>query len=226
MVINNVSLVDTGLPTNIFVKGEKIEALGRGRDYPGGLQLHFQNAIAIPGLINSHDHLDFNCFSPLGKTIYNNYTEWGKHIHDSFKENMRAVLKIPQTLRTQWGMYKNLISVVTTVVNHGARLKIDQPLINIYQKTQNLHSVEFEKSWKWKINKPWMKSKLCVIHAGEGSDRKSETEIDELLKFNLLKRKLIGIHGVAMNDSQAKKFKGLVWCSESNRTLINSEQEI
>ena len=55
---------------------------------------------------------------------------------------------------------------------------------------------------------------------------KSATEIDHLLKFNLLKRKLVGVHGVAMNASQAKKFKGLIWCPESNRVLLNKHARI
>ena len=40
--------------------------------------INFTNAIAFPGLINSHDHLDFNLFPQTGHRIYNNYTEWGK----------------------------------------------------------------------------------------------------------------------------------------------------
>ena len=32
-------------------------------------------------------------------------------------------------------MYKNLLAGVTTVVNHGTRLKIENPVINIYQET-------------------------------------------------------------------------------------------
>ena len=46
------------------------------------------------------------------------------------------------------------------------------------------------------------------------------------LRFNLLKRKLVGVHGVAMNPRQAKKFKGLVWCPEANRVLLNKHARI
>ena len=61
-----------------------------------------------------------------------------------------------------------------------------------------------------------------MIHTGEGTDEKAEDEIDELLKWNFLKRKLVGIHAVAMNTYQAKKFKAIVWCPESNKFLFNS----
>src|ERR1700712_5195850 len=86
-------------------------------------QIHFSEAMAIPGFINSHDHLDFNCFPLLGNKKYEDYTEWGRHIHEHFKEEIKAILKVPEILRTEWGIYKNLLAGVTTVINHGKVLK-------------------------------------------------------------------------------------------------------
>jgi len=123
-------------------------------------------------------------------------------------------------------MYKNLLAGVTTVVNHGVRLEIDNPLIDIFQETQNLHSVEYEKHWKWKLNNPVYLHKACVIHTGEGTSRRSSDEIDQLIKCNLLKRNLIGVHGVSMNADQARQFKGLVWCPESNKILLDQHAHI
>ena len=51
------------------------------------MPLHF------PGLINSHDHLDFNLFPQTGNRIYNNYTEWGRDIHEQNKEAISASFK-------------------------------------------------------------------------------------------------------------------------------------
>lgn len=148
MLLNNLILVNESRPVNISVSGEKIMAIetGSAADANDQFQIHFTDAMAIPGLINSHDHLDFNCFSVIGEKKFRNYTEWGKYIHKSSKESINAVLKIPKNLRASWGMYKNLLAGVTTVVNHGVHLKISNPLINIYQEPQNLHSVHFEKT--------------------------------------------------------------------------------
>jgi len=227
MLLNNVKLLHGTDPVNITVKEKYITgirtAAGNSTEY---FQLRFEHAIAFPGLINSHDHLDFNCFPALGDQHYNNYTEWGKHIHETYRQEIDAVLQIPGNLRAIWGMYKNLLAGVTTVVNHGSFLLIEKPLIDILQNTQNLHSVKFEKAWKWKLNNPLLKKKDCVIHTGEGTDRQSAEEIDALIQWNLLKRNLIGIHGVAMNAEQAKKFRALVWCPESNRFLLNRDAGI
>jgi cytosine/adenosine deaminase-related metal-dependent hydrolase len=228
MLLHNLTPIHADHAVDISVMGEKILTIrttGK-KDLSDPFQIHFTSATVFPGLINSHDHLDFNCFPILGQRKYSNYSEWGLHIHKIFKKQIDAVLRIPQNIRTEWGMYKNLLAGVTTVVNHGSRLKIENPIINVFQEPQNLHSVKFEKAWKWKLNNPILKNKDCVIHTGEGSDKQSSAEIDQLLKFNLLKRNLVGVHGVAMNTSQAKKFKGLVWCPESNRVMLNKHARI
>jgi len=162
----------------------------------------------------------------LGTRTYRNYTEWGKHIHETYKADIDEVMKIPEQLRVQWGIYKNLLAGVTTVVNHGKLLPIDNPLISVIQGTQNLHSVKFQKNWKLKLNNPFLRNKECVIHTGEGADKQSYKEIDELINWNLLKRNLVGIHAVAMKPAQARKFEAIVWCPESNRFLLNKDADV
>ncbi|MEO7522437.1 MAG: amidohydrolase family protein, partial [Ferruginibacter sp.] len=109
---------------------------------------------------------------------------------------------------------------------HGDFLKIADPLITVKQDFQNLHSVAFQKKWKWKLNDPFKKNQRCVVHTGEGTDEKAGDEIDELIKWNLLKRELVGVHAVAMNSYQAKKFEAIVWCPESNMFLLNKTADI
>ena len=228
MLLDNVLLLNDSRPVSLSVSDGKITgtAVRNVTKKKDGFNIHFLDALAIPGLINSHDHLDFNCFTPLGNRKYKSYTDWGNHIQKAYKENIDAVLCIPQPLRARWGMYKNLLSGITTVVNHGKVLKIENPVITIYQEPQSLHSVKFQKKWKWKLNNPFLQNKTCVIHTGEGVDEQSYDEIQELLKYNFLKRKLVGVHGVAMSPAQAEKFRGLVWCPESNRVLLDKHADI
>jgi cytosine/adenosine deaminase-related metal-dependent hydrolase len=134
------------------------------------LQLIFINAIIFPGLINSHDHLDFNLFPKLGNKAYSSYTEWGKHIHKIYADEIASILKIPKELRNRWGVYKNLLCGVTTVVNHGERSGMTDTLINIYEKPQSIHSIQFERRWKKKLNNPLQIKKSAAIHIGEGTN--------------------------------------------------------
>jgi cytosine/adenosine deaminase-related metal-dependent hydrolase len=223
MILNNAKMALTGDPVNIMIGDGKIIQISSTplRYKIGHIHLTFDNAIIFPGLINSHDHLDFNLFPALGNKTYNNYTEWGRHIHTSYKDRIAEVLEVPETLRTDWGIYKNLLCGITTVVNHGRKLKKHIDLINVYQRSHSLHSVQFEKKWKIKLNNPLKKNLPVVIHVGEGSDKSSFNEIDELINWNLLKRDLIGVHGVALSANQAKAFKALIWCPQSNYFLLN-----
>ncbi|MFL5774457.1 MAG: hypothetical protein ACJ75F_14940, partial [Flavisolibacter sp.] len=117
-------------------------------------EILFEDAMVFPGLVNSHDHLDFNLFPQLGNRHFRNYSEWGHALHEEYRQEIEEVLKVPLALRVQWGIYKNLVCGVTSVVNHGETLTITNPLIHVRQHDQNLHSVGFEKNWKVKLNNP------------------------------------------------------------------------
>jgi len=223
MILSNIKMAGTDEPVNIRVDGDKITNVSAAiiNDASDKLVLTFNNAIVFPGLINSHDHLDFNLFPQLGDRTYNSYTEWGKHIHKNYRDEIASVLKIPVSLRALWGVYKNLLCGVTTVVNHGETLKLENDLITVFEETHVLHSVQFEKGWKFKLNNPFKVNLPVNIHVGEGDDWPSFREIDQLTGWNLLQKKLIGIHAVAMSEDQAKKFNAIVWCPQSNYFLLN-----
>jgi cytosine/adenosine deaminase-related metal-dependent hydrolase len=205
--------------------GKIVAVLGQGEDASGvegsqGEGIGFEGALVFPGLINSHDHLDFNLFPPMGRGPYTNYRQWGPDIQTNYRTDISAVLKVPRRLRTLWGMYKNLLNGFTTVVNHGAKLPVETTLIDVFQQCHCLHSVGFDKNWKWKLNRPLAGSRPFVLHVGEGTDALAWQEIDQLIRWNFFHRPLIGVHGVAMNEEQAAAFRALVWCPSSNYFLL------
>ena len=226
MILSNVHIIGQQGLKDIQITGGLITTIAGAGDTETAGNIHFDNAIAFPGLINSHDHLDFNLFPQTGNSIYNNYTEWATDVQSKNKTSFDKVLQVPQALRTKWGLYKNLLNGFTTVVNHGKQLEIPEDLVTVLQNTHSLHSVMLEKKWKQQLNNPFAKKQPYVIHAGEGTDAQSKEEIDELLKWNLLKKELIAVHGVAMELRQAKQFKALVWCPASNYFLLNSTANI
>jgi len=223
MILNNVKITGTDEAVNIRIQDDKIASVSPSviEDAFDPFQLSFENSIIFPGLINSHDHLDFNLYPQLGNNTYSNYTEWGKHLHKNYKSEIAEVLKIPVMLRSEWGVFKNLLCGVTTVVNHGENSGLKDDLITIFEKCQCLHSVQFEKNWKIKLNNPFKLGLPVAIHVGEGNDWLSLNEIYQLTRWNLLQKKLVGIHAVAMSEDQAKRFEALVWCPQSNYFLLN-----
>jgi cytosine/adenosine deaminase-related metal-dependent hydrolase len=230
MRLCNLNIIESDRLQHIQVEKGKIKAITDNekalQNIPKEWRIEFENAIAFPGLINSHDHLDFNLFPKLGNRIYNNYSEWGRDIHTQNKEVINAVLEIPHQLRTQWGLYKNLLNGITTVVNHGAKLKIADPFITVLQDNYSLHSIQFEKYWQLKLNNFFARKQPYVIHVGEGTDEMAHNEILTLIKKNFFNKSLFAVHGVAMDEEQAKNFKGLIWCPDSNFFLLNATADI
>ena len=222
MILRNLHILPNGGIGNIYIRGDEIVSKNLNDDDE---IIEFDGALAFPGLINSHEHLEFNSFPSLKNGNYSNYTQWGKDIHQNNKEEIEAVLKIPLEERINFGIYKNLVNGFTTVVNHGTRLTIPDSSISIFQGCTSLHSVSFEKNWKWKLMRA-SRNIPVVIHVGEGIDKKTYEEIDQLLRWNILKKKLIAVHGIAMNERQAGHFEALVWCPASNYFLFGKTADI
>jgi cytosine/adenosine deaminase-related metal-dependent hydrolase len=231
MILNNVQII--GGEDNISqikITGSKIDSVNKGNKFTLNSSnesvFEFTDAIAFPGLINSHDHLEFNLFPKLGNKFYNDYVEWGNDIHSLNKEQIEQIQKIPYELRFKWGLYKNLLCGVTTVAHHGnGQIFNYSRMPGIISDYNYLHSVRLEKNWKRKLNFSF-NSNPSVLHLGEGKNSESFDEINELLRWNLFRKKIIGVHGISLKQSQSCKLTALVWCPDSNLFLYNKTANI
>lgn len=225
MILSQLHTTD-GQSVSIRTDGGTIARVQSEAFDAGETGLNFNGALVLPGLINSHDHLDFNLYPQLGDRTFENYTQWGPYIHQKYQAQIARIQSVPNHLRVQWGAYKNLLAGVTTVVNHGEPIVVDDLPVHVHQNVHNLHSPGFEKRWRLRLNNPLKKKLPMAIHAGEGVDRAAYREISQLIGWNLLKRQMIAVHGVAMTPLQASHFKALVWCPQSNYFLLNKTAEI
>ena len=221
MHLRNLYIVGDKTTTrqNRFLQNDRLLSKGESETV-----LEFDDALLFKSLINSHEHLAFNSFPALHHKIYNNYKEWSTDIHEKDKETIQKVLKIPLKYRVSWSIYKNIINGITTIAQHGKNYKNHAHSIGIIWN-RDLHSVGLEKWWKLKMQNPLNQKPIC-IHIGEGIDKAAHEEINELLKANPFNRKLIGIHGIAMTEEQAKHFEAVVWCPDSNILLYNQTAPI
>ncbi len=231
MLINNIHILNKEKnPSQIETSGKYISRINSYPNYKSNskreISIDFSNTIAFPGLINSHDHLEFNLFPKLSNKIYNDYVEWGIDIHIRDKEQIEKIKAIPYEFRFKWGLYKNLICGVTTVAHHGSgQILRFQDLPDIISSYNYLHSVRLEKNWKLQVNLI-LNRRPFVIHIGEGTNRESSDEIIELLQWNFLNKKFIGVHGISLNRNQAEKLSALVWCPDSNLFLYGKTADI
>lgn len=223
MILLHARLYDREGTYHIVIENDRIKTISpviSALPSHDGQEIDLDGALVLPGFINSHDHLDFNFFPQLGKGGYENYRQWGPDIHQEHKELIVQVKNVPLSLRIAWGQYRNLLNGFTSVVNHGVPLSTSDGPGHVYQDVESLHSPGFEPGWQWKLNNPFRLGRTVVMHAGEGIDEMALDEVGELIRHNYFRRPVVAVHGVAMNSSQARHFKGLVWCPGSNYFLF------
>ncbi len=224
ILIHDSELLFQGVKT-IGIKAHQITYNSFG-DSSTVLNLHLKDTILFPGLVNSHDHLDYNLLPQLDVGLCNSYLDWAEKLTSRWQSRIDAIRKVPEELSTQWGLYKNLLNGITYVVNHNDTIALDEKPITIIENNFWIHSVAMHKNWRYVLNKPFAKNWPYVIHVGEGTDKHALNEIKTLLKWNILRRRLIAVHGVAMTPIQAKKFEALIWCPASNEWMFKTTANI
>jgi len=90
--------------------GERIRSVPR---------VDVRGCVILPGLINAHDHLEFNLFPRLGRGPYPDARAWARDIYHPKQSPVRDHLRVPPPVRLRWGGIKNLLSGVTTVCHHN-----------------------------------------------------------------------------------------------------------
>jgi cytosine/adenosine deaminase-related metal-dependent hydrolase len=203
---------------SISIEGEKIRESGNIALKPDDIVLELENALAVPGLFNAHDHLAFSLFPRLGSRLYQNYTDWGGDIHSKFREQIDDVLVIPAEDRWQIGLLKNLVSGVTAVIDHDlpAGQRINRA-IDVVTRFQYIHSIATDAWWKFKLNLPGQRP--VMMHLGEGVDTLATAELKRVATWNFFNRKIIAVHLISGDPALINRLRAMVWCPDSNLFL-------
>jgi cytosine/adenosine deaminase-related metal-dependent hydrolase len=229
VILSGVELVgDDGPARDVVVSGTAIAGVveaGAADPARDGPRLDLAGTIAFPGLVNSHDHLEFNLYPALRHRRYGDYVEWGSDIHLRDRDLIASIERVPRSDRLRWGALKNLLCGVTTVAHHGEPHDEPRSLPVRIVRATSIHSVRQGRRWRWRLNAPVDRSPY-VIHVGEGTSPAARREIDELLRWDLLRRSLVGVHAIAMRAEQAARFRAVVWCPLSNELLYGATADI
>jgi cytosine/adenosine deaminase-related metal-dependent hydrolase len=188
--------------------------------------LNLEGHLVLPGLINAHDHLEFNLFPRLGRGPYPNATSWAGDIHRPGDSPVREQLQIPKSVRLWWGGIKNLVAGVTTVVHHNPYhpevFGADFP-VRVVERFGWAHSLRFspgiaERYAATPADAPFL------IHACEGSDAEARDEVYQLDSAGVLGPATVLVHGVALDSAGLALAKrrgvSLVWCPSANHFTL------
>src|SRR5690349_3227242 len=138
--------------------------------------------IILPGLINAHDHLEFNLYPRLGRGPYANAGEWARDVYHPDQPPIRDQRKISKSTRLMWGGLKNLLCGVTTVCHHNpmdyAIFDRNFP-VRVLKQFGWAHSLEYTPDVH-RIFRRTPKKWPFVIHLAEGTDRVARREIFQL----------------------------------------------
>ncbi len=189
-------------------------------------QIDASGYIALPGLINAHDHLEFNLYPRLGRGPYPNSKAWAEDIYAPDRDPIRRHLEVPKPLRLLWGGIKNLLSGVTTVCHHNRRNDpvLDEKFpVRVVKRFGWAHSLDFSRDVQERfLATP--KSWPFILHLGEATDEQGAREIFQLHALGALDNRTILVHAVALDRkglALARKCGcSLVWCPSSNLFLL------
>jgi cytosine/adenosine deaminase-related metal-dependent hydrolase len=180
----------------------------------------------LPGLVNAHDHLEFNLFPRLGRGPYWNSGDWARDIYHPDRSPIREHLRVPKRVRLWWGGLKNLLSGVTTVCHHNpyepAVFGPEFP-VRVVRRFAWAHSLEFEPDLAARFRRA-PASYPFLIHCGEGTDARARRELQALDSLGALDRRTAIIHGVALGRKQldliGRRGAALIWCPTSNLAML------
>jgi len=180
----------------------------------------------LPGLINAHDHLEFNLFPPLGRGPYANAAQWARDIYHPDRSPVREHLRVPKPVRLWWGALKNLVSGVTTVGHHNpyepAVFGADFP-VRVPRRFSWAHSLDFEPDVAGRFRKSPADYPF-LVHCAEGTDAAARRELQTLDSLRALGHRTAIIHGVALDraglDLILRRRASLIWCPTSNLRML------
>lgn len=208
--------------SELVVSGASLTIVNRPRT--GALDL--SGYLLLPGLINSHDHLEFSLFPRLGRRVYGNSQEWANDIHRPGDSPVRENRAVPRPVRYWWGALKNLYAGVTTVAHHNPWEEMFSKLpIHVASHYGWAHSLALDGNVRaaFRSTPP---AAPFIIHLAEGTGVECENEIFELDRIGCLAPNTVIVHGTALTAAGraliAERGAALVWCPSSNLSTLGA----
>lgn len=210
---------DHAISADLVAAGERITSVGDSSGTADAVDL--TGYLLVPGLINAHDHLEFNLFPRLGAGPHGNAQAWAREIYRPELSPVREHRQVRRDTRLGLGGLKNLLCGATTVCHHNPY----EPAFDKDFPVRVLRAYEWAHSL-WQdadVEQALRRADPALpffIHLGEGTDGDAAEEIFALDRLGGLTERTVIVHGVALDDAgwQLLQHRGaaMVWCPSSN----------
>lgn len=220
-----------------FVRRDLTIASGRiSPDNPPADQvIDLEGMLILPALVNPHDHLELNHYPRTRfRERYDNAHQWGEDVNVRLQSEPFASLKAyPLRDRLLIGAIKNLLSGVTTVIQHGTPHRElfarDFP-VRVVRRYGWAHSLHFSTPQQIRRSYQQTPADACwFIHLAEGTDSIARAEYQCLRQLGCVQPNTVLIHGVGLSheallaDAQhGTGIRALITCPTTNRYLLGS----
>jgi len=188
--------------------------------------MNLDGLLLLPGLINAHDHLEFNLFPRLGRGPYSNATDWAADIYHPDDPPVCDHLRVPKSVRLFWGGIKNLLAGVTTVLHHNPyepEVFDDDFPVRVVRRFGWAHSLRFSTDIRERYAATPPDAPF-LIHACEGTDQSAADEIRDLDALGVLGPRTVIVHGVGLDaagiELMRERGASLIWCPSSNHFTL------
>ncbi|TGK62297.1 hydrolase [Leptospira wolffii] len=240
-IVNSKAVTPKGIIENatIRIRDGKIASISAGIPKDSlPIRLNLGGLFVYPGFINAHDHLLGTYLPKVGTNRpYPNWLPWDNDLKSSVVYAERQQLE-PEQLYFLGG-YKNLISGVTSVLDHIPHF-VQSPFlenfpVRILSRFTLAHSIcSYSLGWGDGPEIEYARAKEgnlpFVTHISEGFDEESENAVQKLQSIGCLGENSVLVHGIAFDSEDvkavAKAKANLVWSPESNLFLFGKTAPI
>ncbi len=243
-----VTLTEVLAPGEVFVTGGTITCVARscaGRMGYDGATIIETGGIVHPGLVNAHDHPQYNFLPPwTPPRRFVNADQW-----QSVPEYRALTLPLRENesmntcAMSKWGEIRALVSGNTTLQGSLNRVCLTRTLVRNIEYPNDFGGVDHHRPNTLGIATVSSADALnlrrdmdsgaltaYILHLSEGVDETARREFDLLVARNLLAPALVVIHGTAFGANEFTRFgmarAKLVWSPRSNMVLYGRTTDV
>jgi cytosine/adenosine deaminase-related metal-dependent hydrolase len=191
-----------------------------------------------PAFINAHEHLELNHYPRTRfQSVYGDAHQWGEDVNAKLDTPPYAELRAhPLADKLFIGALKNLLSGVTTVIQHGtphSALFSRHLPVRVLRKYTWAHSLHFSTD----VQIRQAHAQACAtphakfyIHLAEGTSERARAEYPRLRALGGVSDRTVLIHGVGMDSAHIQdalqQGAALITCPTTNTYLLNARADL